>query len=127
MVPGQWSRVIRRGRRAPVRGAGSALPEEPPPALAARGVGRGGDRLAVQGLGQPVQTLADAGTQVRRDSVDPPEVARNRDWGITGATSYPIIVSDPVKTGRLDDQLSRFLRVGLDDEAIAWRLPDSSR
>ena len=51
-------------------------------------------------------------------------MARNRSWGTTGATSNPIIIADLVKTGRLDDQINRFLRDGLDDEAIAWRLTD---
>jgi transaldolase len=73
---------------------------------------------------QPLQSLIDAGTKVWLDSIDPDEVARNRPWGITGATSNPIIVANLIKTGRLDDQLTRFLREGLDDEAIAWRLTD---
>jgi transaldolase len=72
----------------------------------------------------PLQSLIDAGTKVWLDSVDPSEVARNRPWGITGATSNPIIVSDVIKTGRLDDQLIRYLREGLDDVAIAWQLTD---
>jgi transaldolase len=75
-------------------------------------------------MSQPLQSLAATGTKVWLDSVDPAEVARNRSWGITGATSNPIIVSDLVKTGHFDDQIARFLREGLDDAAIAWRLTD---
>jgi transaldolase len=75
-------------------------------------------------MSQPLQSLIDAGTKVWLDSVDPDEVARNRAWGITGATSNPIIVADLIKAGRLDDQLTRLLREGLDDETIAWRLTD---
>jgi len=75
-------------------------------------------------MSQPLQSLVAAGTKVWLDSVDPDEVDRNRAWGVTGATSNPIIVSDLIKTGRLDDQLARLLRDGLDDEAIAWRLTD---
>src|SRR5262249_22466810 len=52
------------------------------------------------------------------------EVARNRAWGITGATSNPIIVSDLVKTGRLSDPMNRMIRQGLDDAEIAWKLTD---
>lgn len=77
-----------------------------------------------QVMSRPLQSLIDSGTKVWLDSIDPAEVARNRAWGITGATSNPIIVSDVVETGRLDDDLARFLREGLDDEAIAWRLTD---
>ena len=75
-------------------------------------------------MSQPLQSLAVTGTKVWLDSVDPAEVARNRSWGISGATSNPIIVSDLVKTGHFDDQIARFLREGLDDAAIAWRLTD---
>jgi transaldolase len=58
------------------------------------------------------------------DSVDPDEIARNRAWGATGATSNPIIVADIIKTGRYDEQISHLLEQGLDDEAIAWHLTD---
>jgi transaldolase len=75
-------------------------------------------------MSHPLRSLIAAGTKVWLDSVDPDEVARNRAWDITGATSNPIIVADLVKAGRLDDQLTRLLRDGLDDEAIAWRLTD---
>jgi transaldolase len=71
-----------------------------------------------------MQSLIATGTKVWLDSVDPDEVARNRAWGATGATSNPIIVADIIKTGRFDAQLARFLQDGLDDEAIAWRLTD---
>jgi transaldolase len=56
--------------------------------------------------------------------VDPDEVRRNADWGITGATSNPIIVSDLVRSGRFDAELTALIREGLDDEAISWRLTD---
>src|SRR5262249_11558764 len=58
------------------------------------------------------------------DSVDPDEVARNRAFGATGATSNPIIVSDLIKTGRFDDAIARFLGQGLNDEEIAWKMTD---
>jgi transaldolase len=64
------------------------------------------------------------GTKVWLDSVDPVEVARNRAWGVTGATSNPIIVADLIKSGRFDEPLTRLLREGVDDEDLAWRLTD---
>jgi transaldolase len=72
----------------------------------------------------PLQSLVATGTKLWLDSVDPDEVARNRAWGATGATSNPIIVADIIKTGRFDESLTRMLREGLSDEAIAWKLTD---
>src|SRR5437868_6864575 len=66
----------------------------------------------------PLQSLITTGTKVWLDSIDPDEVARNRAWGITGATSNPIIVADLVKTGRLDDQLAHFLREMREDDEV---------
>lgn len=73
----------------------------------------------------PLQSLVASGTKLWLDSVDPDEVHRNLEFGATGATSNPIIISDLVKTGRFDVQLAQFVREGLDDESIAWRLTDS--
>jgi transaldolase len=64
------------------------------------------------------------GTKLWLDSVDPQEVATNRSWGATGATSNPIIVADLIKTGRFDDHITGLIREGLDDDALAWRLTD---
>src|SRR5207249_2184363 len=50
----------------------------------------------------PIQSLIATGTKVWLDSVDPEQVAVNRRWGVTGATSNPIIVADLVQTGRFD-------------------------
>jgi transaldolase len=72
----------------------------------------------------PLQSLVATGTKLWLDSIDPQEVATNREFGATGATSNPIIVSDLIKTRRFDDLLSRLLGEGLDDEAIAWRMTD---
>jgi transaldolase len=72
----------------------------------------------------PLESLVACGTKLWLDSVDPQEVAANRAWGASGATSNPIIVSDLIKTGRFDDLLKGFLQQKLDDEAIAWRLTD---
>src|SRR5215471_14081573 len=75
-------------------------------------------------MGHPLQSLIDTGTKVWLDSVDPAEVARNRAWGITGATSNPIIVSDLIKTGHFDGELAQGLREGISDYDLAWRLTD---
>src|SRR5262249_35926989 len=72
----------------------------------------------------PLQSLVASGTKLWLDSVDPQEVTANRAWGATGATSNPIIVADLIKTGRFDDLIAGYLREGLDDDALAWRLTD---
>ena len=72
----------------------------------------------------PLQSLVACGTKLWLDSVDPKEVAANRAWGATGATSNPIIIGDLIKTGQFDEPLTAFLKEGLDDTALAWRLTD---
>src|SRR5262245_1259254 len=72
----------------------------------------------------PLESLVACGTKLWLDSVDPDEVSRNLAFGATGATSNPIIVSDLIQTGRFDQEVARFVREGLDDESIAWRLTD---
>ena len=72
----------------------------------------------------PLETLVASGTKLWLDSIDPDLVAENRKLGATGATSNPIIVSDLLKTGRFDDDMTRFFQEGLDDEATAWAMTD---
>jgi transaldolase len=72
----------------------------------------------------PLKSLIATGTKLWLDSVDPDLVASNRALGATGATSNPIIVSDLIKTGRFDSDLDRFMRKGLTDEEVAWKLTD---
>jgi transaldolase len=72
----------------------------------------------------PIQSLIACGSKVWLDSVDPDEVARNRAWGVTGATSNPIIVADLVKTGRFDGPMRKGIDAGMDDESLAWHLTD---
>jgi transaldolase len=72
----------------------------------------------------PLQSLIASGTKLWLDSVDPKEVAANRALGATGATSNPIIIGDIIKTGKFDEPLTAFLKEGLADEALAWRLTD---
>jgi transaldolase len=72
----------------------------------------------------PLQSLVACGTKLWLDSVDPDLVKVNRAWGATGATSNPIIVSELIETGRFDDLLTRLIREGNDDEALAWKMTD---
>ncbi|MGL6073854.1 MAG: transaldolase family protein [Fimbriiglobus sp.] len=72
----------------------------------------------------PLQSLVTSGTKLWLDSVDPDEIARNRAFGATGATSNPIIISDLLNTGRFDADIAKFAAAGHDDEAIAWAMTD---
>ncbi|HET6883243.1 MAG TPA: transaldolase family protein [Pirellulales bacterium] len=72
----------------------------------------------------PLRSLIACGTKLWLDSIDPDLVVENRGWGASGATSNPIIIADLLKTGRFDDELDEFMRAGLDDQAIAWRMTD---
>src|SRR5450755_3295760 len=71
-----------------------------------------------------LQSLIASGTKVWLDSVHPDEVRKNRAWGITGATSNPIIISDIIKAGGYDNQITELGEQGLDDDAVAWSLND---
>ena len=57
-----------------------------------------------------LESLIATGTKLWLDSVDPDEVARNRAWGATGATSNPIIIADLIKTGRFDAHISQMIQ-----------------
>ncbi|MGH7137854.1 MAG: transaldolase family protein, partial [Pirellulales bacterium] len=72
----------------------------------------------------PLRSLIACGTKLWLDSIDPDLVVENRGWGASGATSNPIIIADLIKTGRFDDELDEFMREGLDDGTIAWRMTD---
>lgn len=72
----------------------------------------------------PLQSLIASGTKLWLDSVDPDEVARNRALGASGATSNPIIISDIIKTGRLNDYMATLFREGMSDLDIAWKMTD---
>ena len=68
----------------------------------------------------PLESLVEAGTKLWLDSIDPDEIAKNRDWGATGATSNPIIVSDLIATGRFDGLLKPLFANEPDDSVVAW-------
>ncbi|MGI9427839.1 MAG: transaldolase family protein [Bythopirellula sp.] len=73
----------------------------------------------------PLANIIQAGTKLWLDSVDPDLVVSNRQLGATGATSNPIIISNLIKSGRYDTQLSELLRdQGLSDHDAAWALTD---
>ena len=72
----------------------------------------------------PLESLIATGTKVWLDGVDPDQVVANRQFGVTGATSNPIIISELIKTGRFDRQLADLMARGLDDDATAWQITD---
>ena len=71
-----------------------------------------------------LQSLIACGTKVWLDSIDPDLVRSNRKLGATGATSNPIIISDLIKSGRFDEQMSKLIDDGAEDEPLAWQLTD---
>lgn len=75
-------------------------------------------------MSQSLKSLIDTGTKLWLDSIDPELVRSNREMGVTGATSNPIIVSNLIKTGRFDDQILALMNTGADDHAVAWQLTD---
>jgi transaldolase len=77
-------------------------------------------------MSTPIESLVACGTKLWLDSIDPVLVATNRQWGATGATSNPIIVSGLLndKEGRFDKDIAAFMAQGLDDEAVAWAMTD---
>jgi len=72
----------------------------------------------------PLESLIATGTKLWLDSIDPDLVVANRQFGATGATSNPIIISGLIKTGRFDRQISDLMARGLDDDATAWQVTD---
>ena len=71
-----------------------------------------------------LKSLIATGTKVWLDGVEPNDVKKNRAWGITGATSNPIIISDIIKSGHFDGRITELVEEGLSDDDIAWRLDD---
>ena len=76
-------------------------------------------------MASPLQSLIASGTKLWLDSIDPDLVLRNRALGATGATSNPIIISDLIKTGRFDAELTKLMRQGLSDHDVAWQVTDT--
>ncbi len=73
----------------------------------------------------PLASLVNCGTKLWLDSVDPDLVDENLKFGATGATSNPIIISDLVKSGRYDAELSELMeKANGSSQAAAWALTD---
>jgi transaldolase len=86
--------------------------------------GDGGDYRSHERNAMSLRSLIETGTKVWLDSIDPDFVQTNRARGATGATSNPIIISDLIKTGRFDDEITEMLDEGKDDTTIAWEMTD---
>ena len=71
-----------------------------------------------------LSSLMRTGTKVWLDGVEPDEIEKNRDWGITGATSNPTIVSKIIGRGHFDGRIGELIGQGLTDDQIAWALDD---
>src|SRR5262245_20207418 len=71
-----------------------------------------------------LSSLMAIGTKIWLDGVEPENIATNKAWGITGATSNPAIVSKIIGRGHFDDRVRELLAQGLTDEQIAWELDD---
>ena len=76
-------------------------------------------------MSSPLAALIQAGTKLWLDSVDPDLVQTNRDFGATGATSNPIIISNLIKSGRYDSLLAN-LQSQADQSThdLTWALTD---
>lgn len=72
----------------------------------------------------PIESLIQSGTKVWLDSIDPELVQKNFAWGITGATSNPVIVSDLVETGNYNDWIEKLSAQEGDTSSIAWEITD---
>ena len=71
-----------------------------------------------------LRSLIESGTRVWLDSVDPKEVDKNKQAGITGCTSNPIIIAGIVNSGQFDQKIDEFIEQGLDDESLTWAMTD---
>ena len=71
-----------------------------------------------------IQSLISTGTKLWLDSIDPDLIQTNKALGATGATSNPIIVSDLLKTGRFDAEMTSLISKNLTNDNIAWELTD---
>jgi transaldolase len=71
-----------------------------------------------------LSSLIATGTKVWLDGVEPENIAKQKAWGITGATSNPAIVSKIIGRGHFDQRIGELIEQGLNDEQIAWELDD---
>ena len=72
----------------------------------------------------PLESLIGSGTKLWLDSIDPDLIASNKRWGVTGATSNPIIVHDLIRTGRFDADIEPLIYEGQESSPIGWQMTD---
>ena len=71
-----------------------------------------------------IQSLVDSGTKLWLDSVDPELTVKNRQQGVTGATSNPIIIADLINTGRFDEHMRTLFKAEMSDVGVCWAMTD---
>ena len=71
-----------------------------------------------------IASLIACGSKIWLDSVDPDEVVKNKAYGVTGATSNPIIISGLIESGRFDSTLADLAGANTTDEDLAWAMTD---
>lgn len=69
-------------------------------------------------------SLIATGTKVWLDGIELDEIHKAHDWGVTGATSNPAIVSKIIARGHFDRRIVELIKEGLTDHEIAWQLDD---
>ena len=72
----------------------------------------------------PLQSLVACGTKLWLDSVDPKEVAANRASARAAPRPTRSSSATSSRPAASTSRLTAFLKEGLDDEALAWRLTD---
>lgn len=73
-------------------------------------------------MSSAIKSLIQTGTKLWLDSVDPQMTVANREMGVTGATSNPIIIADLLKSGRFDHEMKNFARDKMTPEDITWQM-----
>jgi transaldolase len=72
----------------------------------------------------PLDSLIQCGTKLWLDSVDPNLTSKNYQWGVTGATSNPIIIAELIRSGRFDSLISGMAHEGYSADHVTWHLTD---
>jgi transaldolase len=70
----------------------------------------------------PLSTLVSSGTKLWLDHVDPEFIKQSHEYGASGATSNPAIISEVIKSGRFDEELANIMKEGNDDTETCWKL-----
>jgi len=72
----------------------------------------------------PLESIVHSGSKVWLDSIDPELIATNLPWGISGATSNPVIISELIEKGTYDHWIEELTGQDLPAEEIAWQITD---